>query len=300
MGDPGPFEGDIILSKYERDNLDAFLNGTLYSGLTRNAMIPGKSGTLWTGGVVPYTFAKGHFSQPWKRDVIKKAMNEYQRRTCIRFKWRTTEKNYIHMQEGRGCNSQVGMVGRRWQILNCINFGTVIHELMHAVRFWHEQSRADRDQYVWIYENNVSPRMRYNFKKYDFNKIQHLGTRYDYCSVMHYPKDAFSVNGRATIVPKQRTNCVLGAKTGFSATDIIKINKLYNCNGGGTKPTPKPTPTGTCVDDNTSCAGWAQIGECQKNPDYMLKSCRKSCNQCSTTSSKCVDKNTSCPQWASG
>merc|ERR1712080_408842 len=82
--------------------------------------------------------------------------------------------------------------------------------------------------------------------------------------------------------------------------DIIKINKLYNCNGGGTKPTPKPTPTGTCVDDNTSCAGWAQIGECQKNPDYMLKSCRKSCNQCSTTSSKCVDKNTSCPQWASG
>jgi len=50
-----------------------------------------------------------------------------------------------------------------------------------------------------------------------------------------------------------------------------------------------------CSDDNTRCPGWAQRGECSKNPDYMLKNCKKSCDQCETS---CVDGNKSCPNWA--
>mmetsp|Transcript_20930 Transcript_20930/g.45770 ORF Transcript_20930/g.45770 Transcript_20930/m.45770 type:complete len:687 (+) Transcript_20930:117-2177(+) len=36
----------------------------------------------------------------------------------------------------------------------------------------------------------------------------------------------------------------------------------------------------SCVDSSTSCGGWAQNGECIKNPTYMLKSCPVSCKQC--------------------
>nr|XP_006819343.1 PREDICTED: uncharacterized protein LOC102810139 [Saccoglossus kowalevskii] len=46
---------------------------------------------------------------------------------------------------------------------------------------------------------------------------------------------------------------------------------------------PKPTteePLGDCIDLNPNCAYWASIGECQKNPEYMLQSCKKSCDQC--------------------
>ena len=36
---------------------------------------------------------------------------------------------------------------------------------MHALGFWHEQMRPDRDSYVNVYLNNVSPGMRFNFNK---------------------------------------------------------------------------------------------------------------------------------------
>ena len=41
--------------------------------------------------------------------------------------------------------------------------------------------------------------------------------------------------------------------------------------------------TGTCQDSDAQCATWASSGECQKNPGWMLKNCRRSCHQCPTT-----------------
>lgn len=41
-----------------------------------------------------------------------------------------------------------------------------------------------------------------------------------------------------------------------------------------------------CTDEDEHCATWAAMGECQKNPVYMIGSpdyfgtCRKSCNAC--------------------
>ena len=37
----------------------------------------------------------------------------------------------------------------------CLKKGTAIHELMHALGFWHEQSRPDRDSWVQIIRSNI-------------------------------------------------------------------------------------------------------------------------------------------------
>lgn len=37
----------------------------------------------------------------------------------------------------------------------CTSLGTIQHELMHSLGFWHEQSREDRDDYVTVDMQNV-------------------------------------------------------------------------------------------------------------------------------------------------
>lgn len=59
------------------------------------------------------------------------------------------------------CFSEVGMSGLRQMVsLNfevCATYGTIVHELLHVLGLWHEQSRADRDRYVRVVWNNVVP-----------------------------------------------------------------------------------------------------------------------------------------------
>ncbi|KAF1395482.1 hypothetical protein PFLUV_G00011970 [Perca fluviatilis] len=165
---------------------------------------------------------------------ILKAFDQYRLKTCIDFTPWKGEKNYISVYKGSGCFSSVGNqhVGKQRLSIgkNCDRLGTIEHEFLHALGFWHEQSRADRDDYVNIMWDRIQPGKENNFKKYDDKVSSALGVAYDYGSVMHYSKTSFSIGSEPTIVTKiPHFMDVIGQRMGFSASDLTKLNRLYNC-----------------------------------------------------------------------
>ncbi|CAN7979774.1 unnamed protein product, partial [Ixodes pacificus] len=135
------------------------------------------------------------------------------------------------------CFSEVGMSGLRQLVsLNfevCATYGTIVHELLHVLGLWHEQSRADRDRYVRVVWNNVVPRFKANFMK--TNRVPYLNEDYDYESIMHYFFNAFSKDPeQATLVPRSRGielfNLGLAFKENrMTKVDIHKLNTIYRC-----------------------------------------------------------------------
>ncbi|GBN13265.1 Zinc metalloproteinase nas-15 [Araneus ventricosus] len=251
----GYFEGDIKNPKFVEE---------------RNAIRD--SHMKWPRGEIPYVIANTFDRQ--ERSIIARAIEEYHKSTCIRFLPRSNEVDFVFITRREGCFSMIGRDGGQ-QLLSlgdgCMFVGIIIHEFMHAVGFWHEQSRADRDNYVTILWENIQEGQTHNFAKYTDGRLHHLNEAYDYSSIMHYGTYDFTkYRNRPTILPLQR-NVMIGQRSGFSQTDLRKINKLYQC-GSLRKE--------MCEDTDSQCRGWAELGECKKNPKWMLINCRRSCNQC--------------------
>ena len=56
------------------------------------------------------------------------------------------------------CGSYEGRIGGNQKLSldsECFTPSLVKHELIHAIGFWHEQSRTDRDDYVTINTTNI-------------------------------------------------------------------------------------------------------------------------------------------------
>ncbi|XP_066548851.1 astacin-like metalloendopeptidase isoform X2 [Amia ocellicauda] len=177
---------------------------------------------------VPYILSKSYSSLNVKK--ITDAFADFQQYTCIRLVPRNGEIDYIAFNPLSGCYSNVGQTGGEQVVsLNdlCLSVegnGTVQHELLHVLGFWHEHSRNDRDSFIDIIWSNIWLGYSFNFLTRETNSL----VPYDYGSVMHYSPLAFSMNGNPTIVPKSKS-AMIGQRTKLSRLDIQKVNLLYEC-----------------------------------------------------------------------
>jgi Astacin (Peptidase family M12A) len=161
-------------------------------------------------------------------------MDTIEKYTCVRFRKRTAEKDYVSIIDGKGCHSNMGKIGGKQEVSlqknGCFSKGTIMHEFIHALGYDHMHSSADRDRYVEIVYANIRPEAVSNFDRVNPKKFSNFGTEYDLFSVMHYDKKAFSKNGQDTIVPKNRRFAkVIGQRVGLSKDDVKRINNMYEC-----------------------------------------------------------------------
>ncbi|XP_037087445.1 zinc metalloproteinase nas-13-like [Pollicipes pollicipes] len=291
----GLFEGDIAHADAEQLGALADWDETLVDdgALLRNAVL--NPSRLWPGGQIPYTISSSFSAH--ERAVVARAAQAFATRSCLRLVPRDGQADYVHVKRGRGCSSDVGVLGGRQELSlgeGCLYTGIVIHELLHAAGFWHEQSRADRDEHVLIHWDNIRVGMEYNFHKKPWSQTLDLGEPYDVGSVLHYGPRAFAADPtRPTITPLQSSS-EMGQRNGFSATDVAKLNRLYGCDVGGPGATTAAPPAATCRDVAEWCRFWADGGECERNKNWMAINCAQSCGACGA----CDDRSGSCAQWA--
>ena len=254
------FNGDIILGK-EKEVLSRHGNGRVnnwYTGTdpapTNQSQRPGKKGKyqvrrqeltsikdkdlLWPYGLIPYVLDPKIDLDEEK--AIRNAMKRISDKTSLKFVSRIKPKNgvnphkdyvYFAKKPEMGCagHSKVGRQGKKQEIkLGCFVEWLIMHEILHAAGFWHEQSRADRDSYVSIIAENLEcPEKIGNFKKHIDDGV--TLTAYDYKSIMHYTAFTFAQKGKRTIVCNPlRKDCPDSfGGTKLSPLDIIGVNKLY-------------------------------------------------------------------------
>ncbi|CAJ0580059.1 unnamed protein product, partial [Mesorhabditis spiculigera] len=147
--------------------------------------------------------------------------------------WPDAEVPYVLDANFCRCYSQVGRTGGKQEVslgAGCLVHETIIHELMHSVGFWHEHSRADRDDHVKVNYGNIVAGASSQFDKLPKSIQDLLDEPYDYFSVMHYEATAFATNARYSIESlDERLTDLMGTGTDLSYGDKRKINKLYNC-----------------------------------------------------------------------
>jgi Astacin (Peptidase family M12A) len=132
------------------------------------------------------------------------------------------------------CVSQwIGRRGGRQtiNILENCSFGTIQHEILHAVGVFHEHTRADRDEYIRVNWGNIR-RDRVAVFQYRREHRTLSACPYDYGSIMHYPlqSSGFATDPNIDVLTPLRPippGVEIGQRDALSACDAAGLRFLY-------------------------------------------------------------------------
>lgn len=179
----------------------------------------------------PYRRVPYEISANLNKKIIDEAIFEIISRTSIEFVERQDEPDYLYFRPSSGdqCMSYLGKIGGKQDVLihaSCQK-GQVLHEILHALGFVHEQSREDRDRFIQIFWDNIEDAYKPQFQKLNAAISQPVDLPFDFSSIMLYPSEAFSANGEATMLTIDGETFSAN-RSGLSDSDVERIELLYS------------------------------------------------------------------------
>ncbi|CRK90383.1 CLUMA_CG003996, isoform A [Clunio marinus] len=194
----------------------------------------------WPNKTVPYWINMTFYTSEHVQQ-IEKAMREIENVTCLKFVGRTYQHDYVTFTGNtKRCVSQVGRNGGQQYIrlmpttveTNCFRLGSIMHELVHTLGFYHTHIGTNRDDHIKILWENIDPSRQNDFKVFlKSDEVDDFGLGYDFDSILQYHSKAFSANGKPTIVvkdPNIKPNR-MGQRKSLSRGDVLRIRKFYDC-----------------------------------------------------------------------
>ncbi|VDO88971.1 unnamed protein product, partial [Haemonchus placei] len=250
------FDGDIIIShsllrEIVKESEQEYERSRIRRWAYRDFFYPE---TIWQTGV-PYEFDED------LPDVaiasLLEAMEFWQSNTCVTFRPRTNETQYILFTGEPSffrisflrelvnctiagaldmCSSTVGRDLRQGQQLvyigsGCYAFGVTTHEIGHVLGLFHHQQRYDRNEYVAFVQANVPESDWGDFETISSTFLDTYGLPYDVGSVMHYAPTEFARNAAfpSLLALNEELQGTMGNMEGPSFLDVEIINRHYQC-----------------------------------------------------------------------
>ncbi|KAF7627265.1 Metalloendopeptidase, partial [Meloidogyne graminicola] len=243
------YQGDIILNIKQAEYLHSKLFFILTKRIRRQAINSITFPTsLWQNRKVPYTF--GNSLTEDRKQRIREALKFWSEQTCLNFIEEQLYQNYVGKQEG----DQYVSIGE-----DCDQFGIITHEIAHALGFFHEQSRWDRDKFVKVSLNSIKAGYEDQFDKETEEENDNQQVEYDLGSVMHYSEFAFSspeAHNPVLTAKEPFNQKTMGQRIAPSFLDVLLMNKRYMCLGYDCRASnticknggfPKPKDCSQCI-----------------------------------------------------
>jgi hypothetical protein len=193
---------------------------------------------LWPNGIVPFQFNNN--VTPLNRTNMINAMAVLQNVANVNFQQcanNSCSGNFVLISNSTENSSRIGMVSGQQEIniSDWFDQFIIVHELLHCLGFWHEHQRADRENYVHVDCANVQGGCQGQIYLGQFlpQTSPTAYGYYDFDSVMHYGRCAFSINCQAgptiEVLPpfNAQWQFAIGQRNHLSELDQATVSFLY-------------------------------------------------------------------------